>query len=153
MKSQAPRAGCARKPLLTRSGIWVEFQSVLFALPMHPAGPGDPGAGEEQLPGPSSSSRLPSLSDVGHHRLTCSRALGSAGCSFQRCRQPSGGRHCVSNRPLIKCHTVLGWQGSFMVPWNPSPSPFCSLAHLPSITIGQQTLEQLYGGGKYMAIV
>lgn len=49
----------------------------------------------------------PSLSDVGHRRVTYLRGLGSAGCSFQLCRQPSGGRHCVSNRPLIKCHTVL----------------------------------------------
>ena len=53
----------------------------------------------------------PSLSDVGHGRLTCSRALGSAGCCFQLCQQPSGGRHCVSNRPLIKC-TTLSWDDS-----------------------------------------
>lgn len=57
MKSQAPLSRTCKKipadSVRNLGGISV----CVFALPVHPAGPGDPGAGEEQLPRPSSSSR------------------------------------------------------------------------------------------------
>ena len=57
MKSQAPLSRmCKEIPadsIRNLGGISV----CVFALPIYPTGPGDPGAGEEQLPGPSSSSR------------------------------------------------------------------------------------------------
>ena len=62
--------------LPSRSGIWVEFQSVLFAFPVHPTFPGGTGAAKELRALAAARTRLlqiqagPPLSDLGHRRLT-----------------------------------------------------------------------------------